>query len=93
MYYLSPGPLLWVTPLSAFAIPVPPTASYYTVPAYYFPPAAPVAPLAYGPPIAYGVPLAYGAPVVYESSYYPYLPAVPLPRGEYRIGRCLCICQ
>lgn len=92
MYYLSPGPVLWVTPLSASAIPVPLTESYYTVPLQYAPPAAPVVPLAYGPPIAYGMPVAYGAPVVFWPSYYSYVPSISPPRGEYRIGRCLCIC-
>jgi hypothetical protein len=91
MLYYAPGPMLWVTPLSAFATPVPPTASYYTAPAYYVPPTEPVAPPAYGPPNAYGVPFAYGAPVLYEPSYY-YVPAVSPPRGEYRMGRYLVIC-
>ncbi|MGB9022299.1 MAG: hypothetical protein WCC94_02565 [Candidatus Bathyarchaeia archaeon] len=83
MFYIAPGPLMWVTPLSAFATPVPPQASYYTVPTYYVPPAAPVA------PVTYGTPLVYGAPVAYEPSYY----TPSLPRGEYRVGRCLWICQ
>jgi hypothetical protein len=86
MFYYSTGPLLWVTPLTAFATPVPPTASYYTVPTYYAPPAAPVAPVAYGAPFVYGEPVAYGPT-------YCSLPPISLPRGEYRFGRCLCICQ
>ncbi len=89
MFYYSPGPVLWVTPLSAFATPVPPTASYYTVPTYYMPQTVPVA------PIAYGTAAPFVAPVAYEPAYYSYLPPVqaPLPRGEYRFGRMLCISQ
>jgi len=86
MFYLSPGPIMWVTPLTAFVTPVPPTASYYTVPTYYAPPAAPEV------PVAYGAPPVYGAPVAYEPSYYSYMPSVSPPRGEYRLGRCLLIC-
>lgn len=88
MFYYSTGPLMWVTPISAFATPVPPTATYYTVPTYYVPPAAPE------PPVTYGAPPFYGAPVAYAPSYYPYLSTVSPspPRGEYHIGRCLLIC-
>ena len=82
MYYLSRGPMMWVTPLSAFATPVPPTATYYTVPQYYVPP---VEPMMYGPPAF------YGAPFAYEPSYYGQFPAPSLPRGEYRYGSGLLI--
>jgi len=89
MFYVSPGPIMWVTPLTAFVTPVPPTASYYTVPTYYVPQAAPAE------PVAYGAPLVYGGAVPYQPLYYPYVaPAPPVspPRGEYRLGRCLLIC-
>ena len=86
MFYYAPGPLLWVTPLSAFPTPVPATATYYTVPAYDVPPAAPVA------PVAYGAPLTYSTPMVYPPSLYT-IPEISPPRGEYRVGRCLMICQ
>ena len=95
MYYLSRGPMMWVTPLSAFATPVPQTATYYTVPQYYIPPAMPVDPMMYGPPAFYGAPVAY-APPYYgqfpECSHCAQAPAPSLPRGEYRCGRCLLIC-
>jgi hypothetical protein len=86
MYYVAPGPVMWVTPLTAFATPVPPTATYYTVPQYYVPPAVPVEPM------MYGVPVVYGGPLVCEPSYYTPVPAPSPPRGEYRLGRCLLIC-
>jgi hypothetical protein len=86
MFYRAPGPIMWVTPLSAFPTPVPPTASYYTVPQYYAPPPAPVEPL------TYGMPVVYGAPIMYEPSYYAPVPAPSRPRGEYRLGGCLLIC-
>lgn len=104
MYYYAPGPLLWVTPLTAFATPVPPTASYYTVPQYYLPPAAPIEPTTYCPSMVYAPPvapiepatccppMAYGAPVAYQPLCYPPVPAPSPPRGEYRLGRCLLIC-
>ena len=84
------GPVMWVTPLSAFPTPVPSTASYYTVPRYYVPPAAPIEPVTCGMPVAYGVPI---TPVMYEPSYYAPVAAPSLPRGEYRFGRCFMICQ
>ena len=89
---------MWVTPLSAFPTPVPPTASYYTVPQYYVPPAAPVEPVTYGMPIVYGAPYAAYAPYApyapypCEPCYYLQVEAPRLPRGEYRLGRCLLIC-
>jgi len=86
MFYHAPGPIMWVTPLSAFPTPVPPTASYYTVPQYYVPPAAPLE------PVTYGMPIVYGAPYAYEPCYYPQVAAPMPPRGEYRLGRCLLIC-
>jgi hypothetical protein len=102
MFYYAPGPVMWVTPLSAFATPVPPTAYYYTVPQYYVPPpAAPVEPVNYGMPIVYGAPYAPyapyapngpNAPYPYEPYYYPQVAEPKLPRGEYRFGRCLLIC-
>lgn len=89
MFYHAPGPIMWVTPLSAFPTPVPPTASYYTVPQYYVPPAAPLEPVTYGMPIVYGAPY---APYAYDPCYYAQVAAPNLPRGEYRLGRCLLIC-
>jgi hypothetical protein len=86
MFYHARGPIMWVTPLSAFPTPVPPTASYYTVPQYYVPPAAPLE------PVTYGMPIVYGAPYAYEPCYYPQVAAPMPPRGEYRLGRCLLIC-
>jgi hypothetical protein len=86
MFYMVPRPIMWVTPLSAYPTPVPPTASYYTVPQYYAPPAAPVE------PVTYGMPIMYGAPAMYEPSYYVPFTAPSPPRGEYRLGRCLLIC-
>jgi hypothetical protein len=86
MFYVAPGPIMRVTPLSAFPTPIPPTASYYTVPQYYVPPAAPVE------PVTYGMPIVYGAPFSYEPSAYPQVVAPKLPRGEYRFGRYLLIC-
>jgi hypothetical protein len=86
MFYHAPGPIMWVIPLSAFPTPVPPTASYYTVPQYYVPPAAPLE------PVTYGMPIVYGAPYAYEPCYYPQVAAPMPPRGEYRFGRCLLIC-
>ena len=95
MFYFAPGPIMWVTPLSAFPTPVPPTASYYTVPQYYVPPpAAPVEPVTYGMPIVYGAPyVSYApcAPYPYEPCYYPQVVAPNLPRGEYRMGGGLLI--
>ena len=95
MFYYAPGPMMWVTPLSAFPTPVPSTASYYTVPQYYAPPAAPIEPVNYGVPLAYGAPYATYAPCApYPCEPYYYAQAAPpsLPRGEYRFGRCLMIC-
>jgi hypothetical protein len=93
MFYYAPGPIMWVTPLSAFATPVPPTAYYYPVPQYYVPPpAAPVEPLNYGMPIMYGAPYATYGTYPCEPCYYPQAAAPSLPRGEYRFGRCLMIC-
>jgi len=96
MYYYTPGPVMWVTPLSAFATPVPSTASYYTVPQYYVPPAAaPVEPFGYGMPVVYGAPCATYAPYApypCEPYYYTQVAAPSPPRGEYHFGRCLMIC-
>ncbi len=88
MFYYAPRPIMWVTPLSAFPTPVPPTASYYTIPQYYVPPAAPVEPVTYGMPIMYGAPY---APYACDPCY-AQVAAPNLPRGEYRLGRCLLIC-
>jgi len=86
MFYVLPGPIMWVTPLSAFPTAVPPTASYYTVPQYYLPP--PAAPVE---PVTYGMPVAYGAPAMYEPSCYAPVPAPWPQRGEYPFGRYLPI--
>ncbi|WP_455363470.1 hypothetical protein, partial [[Eubacterium] cellulosolvens] len=70
VYYISPGPVVWVAPLTAFASPIPVTPSYYAAPAHFVPAA----------PVAYSVPPGYLGPVVYEPLYYS-LPAVSPPRG------------
>jgi len=91
MLYVAPGPIMWVTPLTAFVTPVPTTASYYTIPTYY-PTAVQAAPVE---PVAYGAPVVYGGTAPYQPLYYPYVaPAAPVspPRGEYRLGQCLLIC-
>jgi len=89
---------MWVTPLSAFtATPVPPTATYYTMPTYYVPPENTVAPYVYGapvsylPPVSYAPPASYAPPVPEGPVYYSY-PTLASPRGEYHLGRCLMVC-
>ena len=93
MYYLSTGPIMWVTPLSAFtATPVPPTAMYYTVPSYYVPPEVAVAANGYGVPVDYLPPVSYAPAVPAGPAYYSYPVPASSPRGEYRLGGCLMVC-
>ena len=80
---------MWVTPLSAFATPVPATAYYYTVPQYYIPQTAPAC---YGMPMTYGAPYETYGTYPYEPCCYPQAAAPSFPRGEYRLGQCLLIC-
>lgn len=77
---------MWVTPLSAFVTPVPPTASYYTVPTY----CAPAAPMAYGAPMVYSEALTCGAPMVYEQPM-AYDPSCAVP-GYYGAGAAPFAC-
>ena len=75
-------------------------APYWAYPPY---PAAPVAAPAYPSYASYGIPMGYAyaptAPTAYFAAAPPVAaPALPalapaIPRGEYRVGSCLMICQ